>query len=198
MRSYPIDVAPMIIMAVCALVLVAVVSQLLGHYRSRLPRLRMLTGTPPQRAALRGTLAPVIREFLPLLDRAGQEVRAIVVVPTLSGSDGQPVAAEVEQLGGSGAFIVRLAHRVGSTARQPDEVAGALAEDLLYLYRHAAGVTIVRQTGADVSLHAASAPKPAGRNGLALLPNHAAQNEADETVTVFKPRPVGPRNGQSS
>src|SRR5215469_7468073 len=137
MRSYPIDVAPTIIAVAVALVLVIVVSRLLNHYRSRIPRLRLLTGTHPQRAALRVALAPVVHEFLPLLERAGQEVRAIVLVPTLSDGDGQPLAAEVEQLGGSAAFLVRLAHRLGSTVRQPDDVAGALAEDLLYLYRHA-------------------------------------------------------------
>jgi hypothetical protein len=198
MRSYPTDVAPTIVMVLVALISLVIVLRLVSHHRSRMPRLRMLTGTPPQRAALRRALAPVVREFLPLLERAGREVRAIVLVPTLSGADGASLAAEVEQLGGSGAFSIRLAHRLGSTVRQPEEVAGALAEDLLFLYRHAAGVTVVRQTGADATVHSAHAAKPVARNGLAVLPNHAAQNEADETVTVFKPRPVGPRNGQSS
>jgi hypothetical protein len=198
MHSYPTDLAPTIIAPVVALVLVLIVSHVVRGYRARVPRLRLLCGTRPQCAALRVALAPVVREFLPLLERAGQEVRAIVVVPTLSGCDGEPLAAEVEQLGASGVFVVRLAQRLGSTVRQPDDVAGALAEDLLFLYRHAAGVTVMRQTGADVAAHSAPAPKPAGRNGLAALPNHAAKNEADETVTVFKPRPVGPRNGQSS
>jgi hypothetical protein len=198
MRSYPTDVAPMIVMVHVALIFVVIVLRLVSNHRSRMPQLRMLTGTPPQRAALRRALAPVVREFLPLLERAGREVRAIVLVPTLSASDGASLAAEVEQLGGSGAFSIRLAHRLGSTVRQPEEVAGALAEDLLYLYRHAAAVTVVRQTRADVAVHSAPAPKPVGRNGLAVLPNRAAQNEADETITVFKPRPVGHNNNQGS
>jgi hypothetical protein len=199
MHSYPTDLAPTMIAIVVALVVVVIVFHLFRGYRARAPRApRLLCGTRSQRAALRVALAPVVREFVPLLERAGQEVRAIVLVPTLSSSDGEPLAAEVEQLGASGVFGVRLAHRLGSTVRQPDEVAGALAEDLLFLYRHAAGVTVMRQTGADVAAHGAPAPKPAGRNGLAVLPNHAAQNEADETVTAFKPRPVGSRNGQSS
>src|SRR5712692_1059512 len=101
MRSYPTDAVPMIIVVV-------VVSRLSNHYRSRIPRLRMLTGSSPQRSALRVALAPVMREFLPLLERAGQEVRAIVLVPTLSGSDGEPLAAEIEQVSGSAAYIVRL------------------------------------------------------------------------------------------
>src|ERR671933_187504 len=137
MRSYPTDLAPVTIAVLAALVVLLTSSRLFHVYRSRIPRMRLLTGTGPQRAALRLALAPVLREFLPLLDRTGQEVRAIVLVPTLSGSDGEPLAAEVEQLGGATAFIVRLAHRLGATVRQPDEVAGALAEKLLYLYRHA-------------------------------------------------------------
>ena len=138
MRSNPSDLVLVAVAATAVLILIVVSSRLVNRYRWRALRLRLLTGTPPQRAALRVALAPVIREFLPLLDKAGQEVRAIVLVPTLSGSDGEPLAAEVEQLSGSGAFIVRLAHRLGSTMRQPDDIAGALAEDLLCLYRHAA------------------------------------------------------------
>ncbi|MBV9356985.1 MAG: hypothetical protein JO023_15850 [Chloroflexi bacterium] len=197
MRSYPTDVVPTIIMAVVAIVFGVIAARLLIHQRSRCPRLRMLTGTPPQRTALRLALQPVVREFLPLLERAGHDIRAIVVVPTLSGSDGQALTAEIEELGEASVFIIRLAHRAGSTLRQPDDVAGALAEDLLYLYRHAAAVTVIRQTGADVGVQSALPPKPR-RNGLAALPHHAAQNEAEEKVISFKPNPLGPRNGQSS
>src|SRR5207244_8796649 len=100
-------------------------------------------------------LAPVVREFLPLLDKTGQQVRAIVLVPTLSGSDGEPLVGEVEQISGSGSYIVRLAHRLGGAVRQPDEVAGVLAEDLLYLYRHAASVIVVRPTAPAASTIAA-------------------------------------------
>ena len=198
MHSYPTDLAPPMIAITAAVILLVVASRLLHNYRSRTPWLRLLTGTRPQQAALRLALAPVLHEFLPLLERAGQEVRAIVVVPTLSSSAGEPLAAEVEQLGASAAFIVRLAHRVGSTVRHPDDVAGTLAEDLLHLYRGAAAVTVVRQTGVNVVVHDAPAPRPSSRNGLAAIPRHAAQNEADETVVQFKPRPVGHTNNQGS
>jgi len=198
MHSYPIEFAPAIIVTTSALVFAAMVARLLAWYRSRIARLRLLTGTRPQRAALRVALAPVVREFLPLLDKAGQEVRAIVLVPTLSGTDGAPLAAEVEQLGGSNTFIVRLAHRLGSTVRQPDEVAGALAEDLLYLYRHAATATVVRQTGAAVAVQNPPTPKAVGRNGLVAVPRHAVQNEAEETVVAFRPNPLGRNNNQGS
>jgi hypothetical protein len=179
-----------------------VVSRVFSWYRWRALRLYLLTGTHPQRAALWVALAPVVREFLPMLDKTGQQVRAIVLVPTLSGSDGEPLVAEVEQLSGSSSFIVRLAHRLGGTVRQPDEVAGVLAEDLLYLYRHAAAVTVVRQTppanDPGAALQSAPPRKPLGRNGLATMPRPATQNEAEETVVPFRPSPLGPRNGQSS
>jgi hypothetical protein len=162
----------------------------------------LLTGTRPQRAALWVALAPVVREFLPSLDKAGQQVRAIVLVPTRSGSDGEPLVAEVEQLSGSSSYIVRLAHRLSGTVRQPDEVAGVLAEDLLYLYRHAASVTVVRQTApapsTDAAVHSATLRKPVGRNGLATLPRQAPQNEAEETVIPFKASPLGRNNNQGS
>jgi hypothetical protein len=194
MQSNPTDFVPTIIVTVGMLVLLPVACEVFSRYRSRVPRLRMLTGTRAQRAALTLALAPVVREFLPLLDKAGQEIRAIVLVPTLSGADGEPLAAEIEQLSGSGGFVLRLAHRLGATVRQPDEVAGALGEDLLYLYRHTASVEVVRQTVGNVPLRKPPADKPAGRNGLAALPRHTAQTEAEETVVQFKPNPLGRNN----
>ena len=202
MRFYAGDLTPVVVAVAGALVLMVVISRLFSWYRLRALRLCLLTGTRPQRAALWVALAPVVREFLPLLDKTGQQVRAIVLVPTLSGTDGEPLVAEVEQICGSGSYIVRLAHRLGGTVRQPDEVAGVLAEDLLYLYRHAAAVTVVRQTApvasADAAVHSATLRRPAGRNGLATLPRSAAQNEAEETIVPFKASPLGRNNNQGS
>src|SRR6266851_4948285 len=202
MRSYPGDLTALVFAVAGALVLMVVLSRLFRWHRLRALRLCLLTGTRPQRAALWVALAPVVREFLPLLDKTGQQVRAIVLVPTLSGTDGEPLVAEVEQISGSGSYIVRLAHRLGGTVRQPDEVAGALAEDLLYLYRNAAEVTVVRQTpagaGPEPAAHSAPLRKPVGRNGLATLPRNAAQNEAEETIVPFKASPLGRNNNQGS
>ena len=202
MRSYSGDLTAVVLAVAGALILMVVLSRLFRWYRLRALRLCLLTGTRPQRAALWLALAPVVREFLPLLDKTGQQVRAIVLVPTLSGSDGEPLVAEVEQISGSGSYILRLAHRLGGAVRQPDEVAGVLAEDLLYLYRHAASVIVVRQTApaasTEAAVHSATLRKPVGRNGLATLPHHAAQNEAAETIVPFRASPLGPRNGQSS
>lgn len=178
------DATPTIVAVAGALLFVGVAAFARSWYRSRTERLRLLTGTHSQRAALRLALAPVLREFLPLLQRAGQDVHAIVLVPSLSGEAGESLTAEVERLGESAAFVVRLAHRVGVNLRHPDEVAGALAENLLFLYRSAAAVTVVRQTLATVTAQAPAAVlKPAGRTAIAAVPRAATQNEAEESVT---------------
>src|SRR5919197_4681010 len=120
-------------------------------HRPRSPQLRFLTGTRPQRMAVTLAVRPVVREFLPALQAMGHEISSISLLPSLTGSDGEPLLAEVEQANGSTSFAVRLAHAVSGMVRRPDEVAGALAEQLLGLYREAAAVTIVRQTPAPVS-----------------------------------------------
>jgi hypothetical protein len=171
-------------------------------HRPHSPRLRLLTGTRPQQAALVLAIRPVVREISPTLEAVGLEVNSIAIVPTLTGSAGEPLQAEVEQVNGSNSFTVRLAHWVSGILRRPEEVAGALAEELLYLYHEAAAVTIVRQTPSVASLAVPAqngmARKPVGRNGLAILPHPAGQEEAEGTVIAFKASPLGPRNGQSS
>ncbi len=71
MRSYPGDVTAVVLAVAGALVLMVVLSRLFSWYRLRALRLCLLTGTRPQRAALWLALAPVVREFLPLLDQPG-------------------------------------------------------------------------------------------------------------------------------
>ncbi len=74
------------------------------------PGLRLLTGTRPQQAALVLALRPVAREIAPTLEAAGLEVSSIAILPTLTGSAGQPLQAGVEQVNGSNSFTIRLAH----------------------------------------------------------------------------------------
>jgi len=171
-------------------------------HRPHSPRLRLLTGTRPQQAALVLAIRPVVREISPTLEAAGVEVNSIAIVPTLTGPAGEPLQAEVEQVNGSNSFTVRLAHWVSGILRRPEEVAGALAEELLYLYHEAAAVTIVRQTPSVASLAVPAqngmARKPVGRNGLALVPHSAAQDEAEGTLTTFKASPLGRNNNQGS
>ena len=180
----------------------AVYFRLLGWHRSRSPRLRLLTGTRSQHAAIVLAVRPVVRELIPGLEAAGLEIGSIALLPTLAGSAGEPLQEQVEHVNGTRSFIIRLAHMVGGTLRRPEEVAGALAEELLYLYHEAAAVTIVRQTPSVASLAVPAqngmARKPVGRNGLAILPHPAGQEEAEGTVIAFKASPLGPRNGQSS
>jgi hypothetical protein len=163
--------------------------------------LRLLTGTRSQQAALVQALRPVVKEFVPHLGAAGIEVRSIALLPTLTGTAGEPLQAQVEQADGTHSFTIRLACSVAGILRRPEDVAGALADELLELYRSAAGVTIVRQTPAVVSVVSTaqngSVSRPAGRNGLAALPRIAAQNEAEGTVIPFRPSPLG-RNGDQS
>src|SRR5690242_5918576 len=115
MPMHPLDLSSTLSGAVAVFMLVMLASKLWNGYRARTPRLRILSGTRTQRAVLQVTLAPVLNEFLPLLDKAGQEVRAIVIVPTLSAVDGAPLAAEIEQLTTAAAFSIRLAQRIGSS-----------------------------------------------------------------------------------
>ena len=64
MHSYPTDLGPAITALVSALAALVTIYRLLGCYQSRIPRLRLLTGTRPQRAALLVALAPVLGPVL--------------------------------------------------------------------------------------------------------------------------------------
>ena len=128
------------------------------------------------------------------------ETMAIEIVDTGRGFD----PAQVEQVNGTRSFIIRLAHMVGGTLRRPEEVAGALAEELLSLYRDAAAVTIVRQTPAAIPatiLVAAErvAARKDGRSGVVPQPRAAAKEESEGNVVAFRPNPLGTStNGHAS
>jgi hypothetical protein len=195
------DIFAVAFVAMFTAALAVALSHLVSWRRSRIPRLRLLTGTRSQQAAIVLAVRPVVREFLPGLEAAGLEVSSIALLPTLAGSAGEPLQAQVEQADGTRSFTIRLACSIGGILRRPEDVAGALAEELLELYRFAAGVTIVRQTPAVVpvsnSIQNGGVNRPLGRTGLATLPRIAAQNEAEGTVIPFKPSPLG-RNGDPS
>ncbi len=184
--------------------MVMALPRLVIWHRPRRPRLRLLTGTRPQQAALVLALRPVVREISPTLEAAGLEVSSIAILPTLTGSAGEPLQAEVEQVNGSNSFTIRLAHWVSGTLRRPEEVAGALAEELLGLYRDIAAVTIVRQTPATIpATILVTAEKVAarrdGRSGVAPQPRAAAKEEAEGTVVAFRANPLSsPTNGHAS
>jgi len=204
MQSTSGDLLTMALVAMFTAALAVAISHLVSWRRSRIPRLRLLTGTRSQQAAIVLAVRPVVRELLPGLEAAGLEVSSIALLPTLAGSAGEPLQAQVEQVHGTRAFIIRLAHIAGGILRRPEEVAGALAEELLGLYRDAAAVTIVRQTPATIPatvLVTAEkvAAKRDGRLGMAPQPRAAAKEEAEGTVIAFRANPLsGPTNGHAS
>src|SRR6266545_5197993 len=176
------------------LAMVVALPRLVIWHRPRSPRLRLLTGTRPQQAAMVLALRPVVREISPTLEAAGLEVCSIAILPTLTGSAGESLQAEVEQANGSNSFTIRLAHWVSGTLRRPEEVAGALAEELLGLYRDVAAVTIVRQTPAVVSAMVtadAVATRRNGRSGFAIPARSAVKDDAEGKVVQFRADPLG-------
>jgi hypothetical protein len=196
------DLLTVAIVATLILALAVATVRLRRWHPSHSSRLRFMTGTRAQQAALVQALRPVVKEFVPHLGAAGIEIRSIALLPALTGSAGEPLQAQVEQADGTHSFTIRLACSVGGVLRRPEDVAGALADELLELYRSAGGVTIVRQTPVVVgpavnATQNGSVNGPVGRNGLATLPRIAAQNEAEGTVVPFRPSPLG-RNGDQS
>jgi hypothetical protein len=204
MQSTSGDLLSMVLVAMFTAALVLAVSHLVSWRRSRIPRLRLLTGTRSQQAAIVLAVRPVVRELLPGLEAAGLDVSSIALLPTLAGSAGEPLQAQVEQVHGTRAFIIRLAHMVGGILRRPEEVAGALAEELLGLYRDAAAVTIVRQTPAAIPasiLLAAEnvAARKNGRSGVSPQPRAAVKDDAEGKPVAFSPNPLGSStNGQAT
>jgi len=195
------DLLIMVLVAMVAATMAVAVSHLVSLRRSRIPRLRLLTGTHSQQAAIMLAVRPVVRELLPALEAAGLEVSSIALLPTLAGSAGEPLQAQVEQVNGS-AFVIRLAHMVGGILRRPEEVAGALAGELLGLYRDAAAVKIVRQTPAATPeriLVAAEnvAVRKNGHSGVSPQSRAAAKDEAEGKIIQFKD-PLGSTNGQGA
>ena len=138
----PSDLLTAALVVTFVVTLAVAILRLYQWHRSR-SGLRLLTGTRSQQAALVRALRPVVKEFVPRLQRAGLEVGSIALLPTLAGSAGEPLQAQVEQANGTRSFTIRLACTVGGSLRRPEEVAGALADELLELYRSAARVTIV-------------------------------------------------------
>lgn len=125
--------------------------------------------------------------------RCGQ----IALMPTLTGAAGEPPPAQVEQLNDTRSLSIRLAHWGGGSHRHPEEVAGALAEELVGLYRDAAAVFVVRQTPAAVPTAILVttdkvAARKDGRSPVATLPRAGARDEAEGTVVAFRPNPQSP------
>lgn len=188
------DLVIIVVVAVITATVMVAISQLVNWRRSRIPRVRLLTGTRSQQAAIVLAVRPVVRELLPALEAAGLEVSSIALLPTLAGSAGESLQAQVEQVNGS-AFVIRLAHMVGGILRRPEEVAGALADELLGLYRDAAAVKIVRQTPGSIPERIlvagdSGAVRKNGHSAVPSQPRVAAKDEAEGKMIEF-PDPLG-------
>ena len=73
MQSTSGDLLTMALVAMFTAALVITVSHLVSWRRSRIPRLRLLTGTRSQQAAIVLAVRPVVRELLPGLGRVGAQ-----------------------------------------------------------------------------------------------------------------------------
>jgi hypothetical protein len=192
MMSTSSDILLVVLVATLVPAIIVAAHHLISVHRSRIPRLRLLTGSPSQRAAIVLAIRPVIRELLPGLEAAGLEVTSIALLPTLAGAAGEPLQAQVEQVDGTRAFIIRVANTVAGVLRRPDEIAGALAHELLGLYRDAAAVTIVRQTPAPLptSIQVAGESVASRKNAApSSQPPAAVEDEAEGRLTQFQAKP---------
>src|SRR5262245_27858148 len=127
----PSDLLTVAVMAAFVVSVAVAMFRLVRWRRSRLSDLRVLTGTRQQQAALVRALRPVVREYVPQLHRAGLEINSIALLPALAGPAGEALQAQVEQADGSQSFTIRLACSASGNLRRPEDVAGALADELL-------------------------------------------------------------------
>jgi hypothetical protein len=91
---------------------------------------------------------------------------------------------------------------LGGTLRRPEEVAGALAKELVGLYRDVAAVTIARQTLATISptpSASMAAVRLDGRSGVAPRPRSGERrSRGDSHCPTLKTNPLSrSANGQT-
>ena len=84
----------------------AVYFRLLGWHTSRSPRLRLLTGTRSQHAAIVLAVRPVVRELIPGLEAAGLEIGSIALLPILSWPPSISLACPTSQLRDSCSAVI--------------------------------------------------------------------------------------------
>jgi hypothetical protein len=182
--------------------------------RHRRPRLCLLAGTRPTRRETTRTLNRVLDELMRFQTRTPLDL--VVVQDRIARPDGEPLRAAVQRTrrGGATLFTIRLALHANRACYGPDAVAATLADVLVTLYEREAQASAVLEMPARVPREAPSnlavmassrngtGSPPAARNDLAsghnpngiLLARGHANDEADGTVTQFKPRPGGPNN----
>src|SRR2546429_578443 len=109
----PIDLVTVTLVVTFAVALgVAVYFRLFARHRSPSPRLRLLTGTRSQHAAIVLAVRPVVRELIPGLEAAGLEIGSIALLPTPPGSSCEPPPAPGEPGDGTPPVLIRPAPKV--------------------------------------------------------------------------------------
>jgi hypothetical protein len=187
--------------------------------RHRRPRLCLLAGTRGLRRDTRRTLNRVLDELVRFQTRTLLDL--VVVQDRITRPDGEPLRAAVQRTrrGGATLLTIRLALHANRTCYGPEAIAATLADVLVTLYEREAQAAPVLEMPARVPREAPTAlpavatrrdgtgsPPPARNgtgksaaasthnlNGMVLARAHA-NDEADGTVTQFKPRPGGPSN----
>jgi hypothetical protein len=182
------------------------------HRRSRLC---LLAGTRRTRHETTGTLNRVLDELVRFQTRTPLDL--VVVQDRISRPDGEPLRAAVQRTrrGGGTLFTIRLALHANRTCYGPEAVAATLADVLVTLYEREAQAAAVLEMPARVPREAPTAlpavasarngtgSPPPTRNGKSaaasthspngtLLARAHTNDEADGTLTQFKPRPGGP------
>jgi hypothetical protein len=160
---------------------------------------------------LQRDVARALRRVLTELARFQTKVPVdlIVVQNRVTRADGEPLRGAVQRSrrGSTTLLTIRLALHARGTSYGPDAVAATLADTLAALYECEAQATPVleilarlpREAPAAVSASApsrkrtgeSSSARTLLTNGTTVLARAKANDEADGTVSHFKPRPGG-------
>jgi hypothetical protein len=185
--------------------------------RNRRPRLCLLAGTRPTCRETARTLNRVMDELVRFQTRTPLDL--VVVQDRINRPDGEPLRAAVQRTrrGGATLLTIRLALHANRTCYGPEAVAATLADVLVTLYEREVQAAAVLEMPARVPREAPTAlpgvatrrdgtgSAPPARNGTSKpiaatthnlngipLARAHTNDEADGTVTQFKPRPGGP------
>jgi hypothetical protein len=188
-------------------VALTIIVRLVQPHRRRQPRVCLLAGSRPVRRDTTRALRRVLGELARFETKV--PVDLLVVQDRVTRADGEPLRVAVQRTrrGTSALFTIRLALHARGTCYGPEAVAATLADTLVALYEREAQITPVLELPARVPKEAplTAASSASGRhavggggrsrtlvtNGTAVLARAIVDEEADGTVSQFKPRPGG-------
>jgi hypothetical protein len=179
--------------------------------RRRQPRLCLLAGSRPLRRQTARAMRRVLAELQGFETETALDL--VLVQDRITRPDGEPLCAAVQRSrrGSASLLTIRLALHAHRTCFGPEAVAATLADVLVTLYERETQSAAVLEVPARVPTEGPStlAVVASSRNGAgtpgansgtdkpAQASVHAlaranANNEADGTISQFKPRPGGP------